>query len=165
MIAAITALFTRPAAAKRKQIQPRAQRGAAAYEQAAMLLAPSPAAHTSLIDAGGVASLLSAPQEEGAHKQAARLLARDSAEHARLEDPRAIASLLDELREAGANEQVASLAARAAESTSHSLIEAGTGRRYLRTDLTSPGVTSGFPLSGMESGHRKDDIGDMPKGG
>ena len=103
-------------------------------------LAARAAASARLDDAGGVASLLSALQEAGANEQAALLLARDPAAHARFDDPRAITSLLDELGEAGANEQAASLAARAAESTSRFLMEAGTGRRYLRTDLTARGL-------------------------
>jgi len=105
-------------------------------------LAVRAAASARLADAGAVASLLSALQEAGANEQAAILLARDPAAHARFDDPRAIASLLDELREAGANEQAASLTARAAESPGHSLIEEGTERRYLRTDLTARGLAA-----------------------
>jgi hypothetical protein len=105
-------------------------------------LAVRAAASARLDDAGAVASLLSALQEAGANEQAAILLARDPAAHARFDDPRAIASLLDELREAGANEQAASLTARAAESPGHSLIEEGTERRYLRTDLTARGLAA-----------------------
>ena len=107
-------------------------------------LAVRAAASARLDDAGAVASLLSALQRAGANEQAALLLARDPAAHARFDDPRAITSLLDELREADANEQAASLAARAAESTSHFLVESGTGRRYLRTDLTARGLAPTF---------------------
>ena len=106
-------------------------------------LAVRAATSARLDDAGGVASLLSALQEAGATEQTALLLARDPAAHARFDDPRAIASLLDELREAGANDQAASLTARAAQSACHSLIEAGTGRRYLPTDLTARGLAAG----------------------
>ena len=87
-------------------------RAAGAGEQAAVLLARDPAAHVTLDDPYGVASLLDALREAGADGQAAVLLARDPAAHVALDDPRDVATLLGGLREAGADEQAAALAAR-----------------------------------------------------
>ena len=85
--------------------------GRTAYVANSALLRRDPAAHVSLDDPVGVASLLYSLRAAGAQDQFAALADRAAA-HAPLDNPHAMASLLGSLRRAGAYEQAPTLAYR-----------------------------------------------------
>jgi hypothetical protein len=70
------------------------------------------AAHASLDDPRGVASLLDSLRGVGADEQAAELIARDPAASVALDNPLGVGMLLGSLRRAGADQQAAKLAGR-----------------------------------------------------